>query len=320
MRLLPLLLALLVLVPGCTTIVPTPPAPADIDPVRAVLDAAASPEGVTGVFRMEVRGTTRQGDWLYLNSEADYRDQRCLTIAIPSPIARDIEKLLQGDPAVLLKGRTIRVMGTAKRTTIWFFANGVRTDSFYYQTHVIVRELEQFEIVADGTPRIENAGAVTLPRVERDPRGVQYVDYVPTPAEIKEHLEADGWKDVRIVRAFPDYLHGPIRALALFDSSLGAFPNGTATSTPQNYGRVLFDRIEYLNLELGTHGIVTAPLVMPDGRTAVTFHLAAKSHYVMIIWDPTQRAGYVWRSFIYSADGTPTEMRFLMQRQDLERI
>jgi hypothetical protein len=40
----------------------------------------------------------------------------------------------------------------------------------------------------------------------------------------------------------------------------------------------------------------------------------------MIIWDPTQRAGYVWRSFIYSADGTPTEMRFLMQRQDLERI
>ncbi|HUG09389.1 MAG TPA: hypothetical protein VMM36_00150 [Opitutaceae bacterium] len=320
MRLSLIPLALLVLVPGCKTIAPAPPAPADIDPVRAVLDAAASPEGVTGVFRMEVRGTSRQGDWLYLHSEADYRDLRSLTIAIPSPIARDIEKLLQGDPAELLKGRTVRVMGTAKRTTIWFFANGVRTESFYYQTHIIVRELEQFEIVADGTFRTEHGGPVTNPRVERDPRGVQYVDYVPSPAEIKEHLEEDGWTDVRIVRTFPDYLHGPIRALALFDSSLGVFPTGVAVSAPQNYGRVLFDRIQYLNLELGANGIVTAPLVMPDGRTAVTFHLAAKSHYVMIIWDPTQRTGYVWRSFIYNSDGTPTEMRFLMQRQDLERI
>ena len=320
MRLIHIPLAMLVMVAGCKTIERTPPPPADIDPVRAVLGAAASQEGVTGVFRMEVRSATRQGDWLYLYSEADYRDQRCLTIAIPSPIARDIEKLLLGDPATLLKGRTVRVMGTAKRTTIWFFANGVRTESYYYQTHVIVRELEQLEIVADAAARTEDGRLLALPRGDRDPRGVQYVDYIPTPAEIKEHLEADGWNDVRIVRTFPDYLQGPIRALALFDPGTGSLPNGAASSAPQNYGRILFDRIEYLNLEFGADGIVTAPLVLPDGRKAVTFHVAAKNHYVMIIWDPTQRAGYVWRSFIYSSDGKPTEMRFLMQRQDLERI
>ena len=60
--------------------------------------------------------------------------------------------------------------------------------------------------------------------------------------------------------------------------------------------------------------------MFPDGRRATTFHVAVKQHYVMIIWDPSRRDGYVWRSFIYGPDGTPTEMRFLMQRQDLERI
>lgn len=151
---------------------------------------------------------------------------------------------------------------------------------------------------------------------ERDPRGIQYVDYVPTPDEIKAHLEEDGWQDVRVVRVFPDFLQGPIRALSLFDLESNLLPS----KAPQEYGRVAADRIHYLNLEFGTEGIVTAPLTLPDGARAITFHLAVKQHYVMIIWNPAERGGYVWRSFIYGPDGTPTEMRFLMQRQDLARI
>lgn len=149
-----------------------------------------------------------------------------------------------------------------------------------------------------------------------DRRGIQYVDYVPTPEEIKAHLEGDGWQEVQVVQTFPDFLQGPIRALSLFDLQSNLLPS----KAPQEYGRVTADRIRYLNLEFGADGIVTAPLTLPDGARAITFHVAVKQHYVMIIWNPAERAGYVWRSFIYGTDGTPTEMRFLMQRQDLERI
>jgi hypothetical protein len=163
---------------------------------------------------------------------------------------------------------------------------------------------------------LPNGSDLPAAHSERDPRGVLYVDYVPTPDEIKAHLEADGWQEVRIVQSFPDFLQGPIRALSLFDLQSNLLPS----KAPQEYGRITADRVHYLNLEFGTEGIVTAPLTLPDGARAITFHLAVKQHYVMIIWNPAERAGYVWRSFIYGPDGTPTEMRFLMQRQDLSRI
>jgi len=147
-------------------------------------------------------------------------------------------------------------------------------------------------------------------------RGIEYVDFVPTPEEIKAHLEGDGWTDVTVISATPDYLHGPIRALSLFDLQSRILPS----RSPQEYGNITSDSIRYLHLEFGRDGIVTAPLTLPDGARAITFHAAVKQHYVMIIWNPAERAGYVWRSFIYGPDGTPTEMRFLMQRQDLERI
>lgn len=173
-------------------------------------------------------------------------------------------------------------------------------------------------------------GCSLRPRAHRDPvsaipaighahengRGIEYVDFVPTPEEIKANLESDGWTDVAVIQTIPDYLQGPIRAISLFDLQSRILPS----RSPQEYGRVSADRIHYLNLEFGAGGIVTAPLTLPDGARAITFHVAVKQHYVMIIWNPAERAGYVWRSFIYGADGTPMEMRFLMQRQDLERI
>jgi hypothetical protein len=119
---------------------------AEITPTQAILAAAERPAGISGIFEMEVRGGGRQNDWLYLNSEADYRDQRCLTIAIPPTVAPEVERQIGGDPVVELRGKTIRVRGTAKRTTIWFISNGVRTDKYYYQTHVLVTDPAQVAV------------------------------------------------------------------------------------------------------------------------------------------------------------------------------
>ena len=313
-------LTALSLLVGCTTVNNRQGGLEPVDPFDAILGAATHPEGVKGIFTIEVRSTDRKGDWLYLNSEADMRDQRCLTIAIPPAVDSALRQALGGDPADVLRGRLVQATGTAKRVTIWLLANGVRTNSYYYQTHIIVEDPSRISF-PEGFAKRSAAGQ--LPGVAHggnNSRGIEYVDYVPTPREIKEQLEADGWKDVTIVHSFPDYLQGPIRALSLFDWHEGGVPEARPQSDPQVYGRILADRIEFLNLVLGTDGIVTAPLELPGGRRATTFHVAVKEHYVMIIWDPTQRDGYVWRSFIYKPDGTPVEMRFLMQRQDLARI
>ena len=146
MRYSAVLIILIGLVAGCATAPTT--TTAELTPFQAILSAAERPEeGVTGVFRMEVRGGGRQDDFLYLNSEADYRDQRCLTLALPQSAALALEHKLGGDPTVALKGKTLRVTGTAKRTTIGFRNNGVMTDKYYYQTHVLITDPSQISIV-----------------------------------------------------------------------------------------------------------------------------------------------------------------------------
>ena len=112
------------------------PAGGPITPMQAVFAAAEHPEGVSGTFEMDVRSGGRQDDWLYLNSEADYRDQRCLTVESPPALALQLERRLGGDPTAILRGKTVRVIGTALRTKIWFVSNGLPTDKYYYQTHV----------------------------------------------------------------------------------------------------------------------------------------------------------------------------------------
>ena len=144
MRYSAILLILIGLVAGCAT---APTTTAELTPFQAILSAAERPEeGVTGVFRMEVRGGGRQDDFLYLNSETDYRDQRCLTLALPQSAALALEHKLGGDPVVALKGKTLRVTGTAKRTTIVFRSNGVAA-GYYYQTHVLITDSAQISIV-----------------------------------------------------------------------------------------------------------------------------------------------------------------------------
>jgi hypothetical protein len=137
-------LAVLALLAGCAT---TPVPTADLTPSQAIFAAAERPEGVTGTFKIEVRSGGRQDDSLYLDSEADYRDQRCLVIALPKDVALELERRVAGDPVVVLKGKSIRVTGIAKRTTIWFFMNGVRTDKYYFQTQVRLTDASQLSII-----------------------------------------------------------------------------------------------------------------------------------------------------------------------------
>ena len=119
-----------------------------ISPVQAVVAAAeAAPNLVSGVFEMNIKGTGRLGGFIYLNSETDYRDQRCLTLAIhPSAIPGFVQKY-GTDPDSYLKNKMVHVSGEARRVKIWFNSNGKRTESYYYQTHVLVTNESQIEVL-----------------------------------------------------------------------------------------------------------------------------------------------------------------------------
>ncbi len=119
-----------------------------ITPRQAIERAAdAAPAAVDGVFDIQVRSTGDQDDHIYLNSEDDYRDQRNLTVDIPPATASVLQIQYGESPETFFKGKHLAVTGQAKRVKIWFFADGMKTDKYYYQTHVVVTDPSQLKIL-----------------------------------------------------------------------------------------------------------------------------------------------------------------------------
>lgn len=107
-----------------------------LSPEQAVISAASSPEGTSGIFEMPVRAAGRAEGKLFLNSELDYRDPRNLSVAIVPAVEAALSQRLGANPETYLIGKTIAVRGTAKKTRIVFTAAGRPTDKYYFQTHV----------------------------------------------------------------------------------------------------------------------------------------------------------------------------------------
>ena len=132
-------------------IITTPDTPVEqvYSPREAVLGAAdAAPRPLPGYFVMFVRRTGREGEQVYLNSEADYRDQRNLTISIDPVAVRELTGHYGAPPDEYLRGRLIVVSGAARRTRIDIFGNGGRrTDLYYFQTQVPVRSADQISFL-----------------------------------------------------------------------------------------------------------------------------------------------------------------------------
>lgn len=117
-------------------------------PQQAVMRAAETAPGVVpGVFEFTARRAERVGWNLFVASEADYRDQRCLSLKL-SPIASaKLRERLGGDPAVALLGHRLRVAGAAQRVRIDFIANGRPSGKYYYQTQVPIATADQIDVL-----------------------------------------------------------------------------------------------------------------------------------------------------------------------------
>ncbi|MBN8842686.1 MAG: hypothetical protein J0H88_05485 [Sphingomonadales bacterium] len=118
-----------------------------ISPVEAVTYASylAPKAGIAGTFRMEVKAVGEQKGIYYLNSEADYRDRNCLTIAMPAAVMAQLAGgggLARAEKR--FKGRTIIVRGVAQRVKIGFFGpDGTPTDKYYYQVQIRIGQAGQ---------------------------------------------------------------------------------------------------------------------------------------------------------------------------------
>jgi len=119
-----------------------------MSPQQAVMAAAnAAPRGVPGDFALVVRRAEMVGPRFFLNSEADYRDQRNLSIAIEPHALTGMRDRFGKDFRAALMGAEIRVHGVARRTRIGIFENGKPTRLYYFQTHVSVDNASQITIV-----------------------------------------------------------------------------------------------------------------------------------------------------------------------------
>lgn len=120
--------------------------PLRLSPAQAVMNAAEMPAGVGGVFEMVVRATGRQGQFLYLNSETDYRDPRNLTIAISPSEERALSERLGRPVETAILRKVIAVRGVAKKIRIDFLTNGHPTGKYYFQTHLYLTSARDLTI------------------------------------------------------------------------------------------------------------------------------------------------------------------------------
>lgn len=119
-----------------------------IAPAEAIRRVQASaPVGAPGVFVIHVQASGLVDGTLYLNSEPNYRDQRNVSVAISSGAASSLADTLGADPQIALKGKKMLVTGVARQVTIMIHKPGQPPGAFYYQTHIVVTDADQIEVI-----------------------------------------------------------------------------------------------------------------------------------------------------------------------------
>lgn len=138
------LITLVLFLSGCASV----PSAHYSNTMNIIHDAAAqAPDGVDGEFRLHIKASGTQYRTVYLNTEEDYRDQRCVTVAIPHDVAQQLAQRYGQSPTEFFIDKDIAVKGEAKRATIVFLSQGKATKGYYYQTHIRITDPDQIEVL-----------------------------------------------------------------------------------------------------------------------------------------------------------------------------
>lgn len=117
-------------------------------PAKVAGVLAAEAEGrASGLFVMKVQASGRDRNYLYLNSETDYRDARNLSLVFSPEVESAFKRKHGSAPDEFLKDKDIVVLGAASQVKIYFSTGGVRTDKYYYQTQVMVAKPDHIRVL-----------------------------------------------------------------------------------------------------------------------------------------------------------------------------
>ncbi|MCC2605068.1 DUF2059 domain-containing protein [Planctobacterium marinum] len=116
-------------------------------PMKAIeLSEMFGPFGFDGVFQFEIKAANIHNNILYINSEKDYRDRRCLTVRLKSELVSEFINQYGENVSEALVGKSLLVKGTAKRQVIKAIGPDNEPMFPYYQTHIAVDDLSKLFI------------------------------------------------------------------------------------------------------------------------------------------------------------------------------
>jgi hypothetical protein len=118
-----------------------------IAPVEAIKEARASSDGFFGIFQMRVQSTDVEGGAVILFSELDRRDPRCLSIALLPSAVKEMFRQNGLEPIVDLKGKTVRVRGTAEVRQALVKEASEKFETYYTSIHIVVLNAKNLVVV-----------------------------------------------------------------------------------------------------------------------------------------------------------------------------
>ena len=111
-------------------------------PQEAINFALKEKFGVQGTYGFKVKNASVVNGILFLNSESNYRDPKCLTVRCDETATRMLTLKFGASPAPFFMGKSILVSGRPVRTSISLVENGEPTGLGYYQTHIRISNPE----------------------------------------------------------------------------------------------------------------------------------------------------------------------------------
>ena len=110
--------------------------------------AEAAPRKVEGEYILKIKAIGKQGPFIFLNTELDYRDQRAVTIALHPQVISLFEEKYGRSLEEYFVDKSVKVLGEAQRIKINFMSrSGKPSGKYYYQTHIMVSDIGQLEVL-----------------------------------------------------------------------------------------------------------------------------------------------------------------------------
>jgi hypothetical protein len=118
------------------------------DAIRLAAEVAENrPSIADGNYQLFIQATGKQKGHVYLNSEKDYRDQRNVSINLMPQVLNGLKHKYKQEPLEFFHGKMIQVKGEPRRVKIWFYYEGKSNGMYYYQTHIVVSDVDQIKVV-----------------------------------------------------------------------------------------------------------------------------------------------------------------------------